>query len=56
VGADGRRRLALAGVASTPVLAEETDELDPPGDFRGSGEYRRALAGVLVSRAIEGVS
>jgi CO/xanthine dehydrogenase FAD-binding subunit len=56
VGADGRRRLALAGVARSPVLVEEADELDPPGDFRGSGEYRRALAGVLVSRAIEGVS
>jgi len=56
VGEDGRRRLALSGVASTPVLVEESDQLDPPGDFRGSGEYRRALARVLVSRAIEGVS
>ena len=56
VGGDGRRRLALAGVASTPVLVEETSKLDPPGDFRGSGEYRRALAGVLISRVIEGVS
>jgi CO/xanthine dehydrogenase FAD-binding subunit len=35
---------------------EEEDELDPPGDFRGSGEYRRAMAAVLISRAIEGVS
>jgi CO/xanthine dehydrogenase FAD-binding subunit len=56
MGTDGRRRLAFGGVASTPVLVEETDGLDPPGDFRGSGEYRRALAGVLVARAIEGVS
>jgi probable selenate reductase FAD-binding subunit len=56
VGEDGRRRLALSGVASTPVLVEECDQLDPPGDFRGSGEYRRALARVLVSRSIEGVS
>jgi len=55
VGADGRRRLALAGVASTPILVAGTDELNPPGDFRGSGEYRRSLAGVLLSRAIEGV-
>ncbi len=55
VGADGRRRLALAGVATTPILVATTDELNPPGDFRGSGEYRRALAGVLVSRAIKGV-
>ncbi|MGD0945026.1 MAG: FAD binding domain-containing protein [Acidimicrobiales bacterium] len=56
MGADGRRRLALSGVASTPILVGEADELDPQGDFRGSGEYRRALAGILVSRAIEGVS
>jgi CO/xanthine dehydrogenase FAD-binding subunit len=56
IGADGRRRLALAGVASTPILVGEADELEPPSDFRGSAEYRRALAGVLVARAIEGVS
>jgi len=56
VGTDGRRWVALAGVASTPVLVEDTGGLDPPGDFRGSGEYRRALAKVLVSRAIEEVS
>jgi CO/xanthine dehydrogenase FAD-binding subunit len=56
VGADGRRRIALAGVATTPVLVDEIDDLDPPGDFRGSGQYRRELARVLVSRAIEEVS
>ena len=26
--------------------------LDPPGDFRGSGEYRRAMAEVLARRAL----
>jgi probable selenate reductase FAD-binding subunit len=56
VGADRRRRIALAGVATTPVLVDEIDDLDPPGDFRGSGQYRRELARVLVSRAIEEVS
>ena len=53
VGPDGARRLALSGVAATPVLVEEPDEVDPPSDFRGSGAYRRALAEVLASRAQE---
>jgi probable selenate reductase FAD-binding subunit len=60
VTAAGERRLALAGVAATPVMVDERarwgDELDPPGDFRGSGEYRRALAVVLASRALEAIS
>ncbi len=52
---DGRRH-ALTGVARTPVLVEPGDELDPIGDFRGSGEYRRALATVLLARAVEEIS
>ena len=56
VGADGRRRLALAGAASTPVLVEEEDELDPPGDFRGSGEYRRAMAASIWIREARNTS
>lgn len=52
----GERRLALAGVAAAPVLIDEragwAAELDPPGDFRGSSEYRRALAVVLASRVL----
>jgi probable selenate reductase FAD-binding subunit len=56
ISPDGRRRLALAGVATTPILWGENDDLEPPGDYRGSGEYRHALAGVLAARAIEGVS
>ncbi len=55
--AGGERRLALTGVARTPVLVapapDVADGLDPPGDYRGSAEYRRALAAVLARRALE---
>jgi CO/xanthine dehydrogenase FAD-binding subunit len=53
--ADGKRRLALTGVAATPVLVAPEDPasgLDPPGDFRGSAGYRRVLAAVLAQRAL----
>ena len=53
---DGRRLLALCGVATVPVLVESLDELAPPADFRGSSEYRRALAGVLSARVLKEVS
>lgn len=56
---DGQRRLALTGVAAVPVLVAPTPDaaadLEPPGDFRGSTEYRRVLAGVLAGRALEGI-
>jgi CO/xanthine dehydrogenase FAD-binding subunit len=56
---DGRRRLALTGVAAVPVLVAPTPDaaagLEPPGDFRGSTEYRRVLAALLARRALEGV-
>lgn len=58
-GEDGRRRLALAGVAAAPVLVPGLAAiagLNPPGDFRGSGEYRRAVAAVLAARALEAIS
>jgi CO/xanthine dehydrogenase FAD-binding subunit len=58
-GGDGKRRLALAGVAAAPVLVPGPAAiagLEPPGDFRGSGEYRRALAVVLAARALEAIS
>lgn len=50
------RRIALTGVAPTPVLVQPGDELDPIGDFRGSREYRRALADVLSTRVVEATS
>jgi CO/xanthine dehydrogenase FAD-binding subunit len=78
VTADGRRRVALTGVAATPVLidagldgadqhdgADQADSpdwtndvgrLEPPGDFRGSREYRRALAAILTARALDAIS
>ena len=60
--------LALSGVAATPVLnrtaliqsgadgAAWAARLDPPGDFRGSSTYRRALAVTLARRAVEAIT
>jgi len=47
--------LALTGVASTPILVPPADvgALHPPGDFRGSSDYRRHLAGILTRRVID---
>jgi carbon-monoxide dehydrogenase medium subunit/putative selenate reductase FAD-binding subunit len=53
---DDGRRIALTGVAPTPVLVQPGDDLHPVGDFRGSSEYRRALADVLIARVVEGVT
>jgi carbon-monoxide dehydrogenase medium subunit/putative selenate reductase FAD-binding subunit len=41
-------RIALCGVAARPVLLGV--ELNPPDDYKGSADYRRAMAGVLVAR------
>ncbi len=46
-------RLALTGMAPSPVLVDPTDPaagLEPPGDFRGSASYRRHLATTLSAR------
>jgi len=58
VAPDDRRIVALCGVAATPVLVDpdEPAGLHPPGDFRGSGEYRACLAEVLSARVLEEVS
>ncbi len=43
-------RVAVCGVAATPVLVDDVDAIDPPGDFRGSASYRKHLASVLIRR------
>ncbi len=53
---DAGRRIALTGVAPTPILVQAGDELNPVGDFRGSSGYRRALAEVLLARAVEAIA
>lgn len=50
----GGLSIALTGVAATPVLVDpnNTAELDPPEDFRGSAAYRKELAAVLTQRVL----
>ncbi len=52
VSPQGELLIALCGAAKTPLLAgpEALDRLPYPADFRGSSEYRRAMAGVLIRR------
>ena len=52
---NGSALLALCGVAHIPVLVgpDNLDTLDPPADFRGSKEYRKEMARVLVKRVFE---
>jgi aerobic carbon-monoxide dehydrogenase medium subunit len=64
--ANGELRVALGCVAAAPELirpesadaeavraAVRAAELDPPGDVHGSSEYRRVLAEIVASRAVE---
>jgi CO/xanthine dehydrogenase FAD-binding subunit len=54
----GAVRLALTGVAPTPVLLDGVAALDalaPPGDFRGTAPYRAHLARVHAARVLEEV-
>jgi CO/xanthine dehydrogenase FAD-binding subunit len=56
---NGQLHLALCGVAVTPVLADPHNikaAINPPGDFRGSSEYRRHMAATLAKRVIDEVS
>ena len=53
--AESGTTVALTGVAATPVLVsvdDPTSGLEPPGDFRGSPDYRRHLASTLSTRAL----
>ncbi len=66
--AGGGVRLALSGVAAWPAVSRTAlirsgtdgaawaEQFDPPGDFRGSSAYRRALAVTLARRAVEAVT
>lgn len=52
-----RAEEALQGREWNPEVLDQAatlaaDALNPPGDFRGSSEYRRAMARVLVHRAL----
>ncbi len=49
----GKLLLAFSGVARVPELVEDPETLEPPGDFRGSSEYRKAMAKLLGTRAKE---
>lgn len=59
LGDDGHIRLALCGIANTPVLIDPANVkagVNPPSDFRGSREYRRQLAATLSQRVITEIS
>jgi CO/xanthine dehydrogenase FAD-binding subunit len=47
--------LAFTGVAPIPILVVPAGvaDLEPPGDFRGSSEYRQHLADTLARRVME---
>jgi CO/xanthine dehydrogenase FAD-binding subunit len=52
----GSLTVAASGVAATPVIVTDPSTLTPPSDFRGSTEYRRHVAGVLIARVTKAVS
>lgn len=51
--ADGSHVYAASGVAASAVLVTDPSRLAPPGDFRGSTEYRTALSMELFGRVVE---
>ena len=55
---NGQLYLALCGIAQTPILVDPDNvksAINPPGDFRGSSEYRRQVAATLARRVISTV-
>jgi aerobic carbon-monoxide dehydrogenase medium subunit len=48
---NGDVRYAIGCVGAVP--ATNLDDIDPPSDVHGSGDYRRHLAKILVERAVE---
>lgn len=51
--------IALTGVSTVPIVVtsiEEVEQIIPPGDFRGSSEYRHHLAVKLSERVIGALS
>jgi CO/xanthine dehydrogenase FAD-binding subunit len=54
----GQLHLALCGVSQTPILVDPNNvkaAVNPPGDFRGSSEYRRQMAATLARRVVSAV-
>ena len=51
----GKITMAMSGVADRPRLVEldHLDELEPPSDFRGTAEYRRAIGRVVARRVLD---
>lgn len=50
VRGDGIERVALCGVGERPLLAD--DPLNPPDNWKGSAEYRLAMAEIVRERAL----
>jgi CO/xanthine dehydrogenase FAD-binding subunit len=48
----------MTGVFTRPVVVDPAQiaSLDPPSDFRGSADYRKALAEVLAGRVLATVT
>jgi carbon-monoxide dehydrogenase medium subunit len=42
------QRLVFIGVGSTPVIAEDASQLEPPDDMHATAAYRKHVAGVLA--------
>jgi CO/xanthine dehydrogenase FAD-binding subunit len=56
--ATGAIKMAYCGVAEKPCLLTmgELQSIVPPGDFRGSPDYRKAVAAILAQRIIMDLS